>query len=84
MEVQMKLTEKKRDELKSLLEDHEKAIDALRFVRRSTWSPVLEVVHDDGQDSVTVPLNYLIAERVLREQKQWIEKELGKLGIEIG
>jgi hypothetical protein len=80
----VRLSEKKRDDLKSLLEDHQKIVDGLKCVRRATWTSNLEVVHDNGQDSVMVPLRYELAEQVLNKQKQWVEKELAKLGVEIG
>lgn len=79
-----KLTAKKRDDAKDLLEDHQKVTDALAQVSKASWGSCLCLANDKDNDSVEVNFNYSIAKRALLEQKEWVEKELKKLGIEIG
>jgi hypothetical protein len=79
----IKLTEKQRDDLKSLLEDHQTATDALDRAKKATYTRILTVSSEDGQDFYEVPLNYILTKRVLTEQIAWIEKELNKIGISV-
>jgi hypothetical protein len=76
------LTAAKRDDAKTLLEDHQLVCDALDHVGKATWATSMYLIHDDGDD-VTVNFNHTIAKKALSEQRGWIEKELAKLGIEI-
>lgn len=79
-----KLSLKKRDDAKVLLEDHQKVCDALTHVSKATWVSSIFVTHQDGNDDVSVDLHHELAKSALTEQKQWIEAELAKLGIEVG
>lgn len=79
-----KLTEKKRDDAKALLEEHQLVSDALLNVGKSGFAIDMFVNKEDDGDSTEVPMQYVIAKRALIEQKAWIEKELAKLDIEIG
>jgi hypothetical protein len=76
----MKMTEQMRDELKSLLEQHQATTDALRHAGKA----VLFVSGDSDDDFIEVPLTPANAGRVLTEQTDWIEKELAdKFGISV-
>ena len=81
----IKLTEKKRDDAKSLLEDHQKLCDALLVVGKPGWERLLFLngPENRGEDNVEIALNYDLTKRTLTEQKKWTEKELAKLGIEL-
>ncbi len=77
----VKLTEKQRDDLKSLLEDHQTVTDALACIKRVTWTRTLTIADEGGTEFFEVSLNYNFAKRVLTEQKDWTEGELKKFGI---
>lgn len=79
-----KLSIKKRDDAKALLEEHQSVCDALEHVSKTTWIASIFLTHLDGKDDVSVELTHGLAKSVLLEQKQWIEAELAKLEIEIG
>ena len=78
-----KLTEKKRDDAKSLLEDHQKVTDALFNLGKSGFNCMAFVNNEDDNDSTEVDLTHAIAKRALTDQKKWIEEQLAKLEIEL-
>lgn len=82
--MKIKLTTKNRDDAKSLLEDHQKVCDAIQQVGKPSYLACMSVLNEKDNDSTEVAFNYNIAKRALAEQKEWVEKELAKLGIEIG
>ncbi len=77
------LTEKQRDDVKALLEDHQKVTDALFNIGKASWFATMLVANEDDNDSADVGLNHVVAKRALTEQKIWVEAQLKKLGIEI-
>lgn len=77
------LTPKARDDVKSLLEEHQAVSDALVNHGKSGFDSSLSVGNDDSNDFTTVNLTYIIAKRALTEQKVWIEAELAKRGIAV-
>lgn len=77
------LTTAKRDDAKALLEDHQKVCDALDQVSKASWASVMCLATEKDNDSVEVNFHHTIARKALLEQKEWTEKELAKLGIEI-
>ncbi len=79
----IKLTEKQRDDLKSLLEDHQQVTDALDQVKKLSWTRVLTIANSESNEFHEVSLNYNFAKAVLIQQKQWIEAELKKLGVSV-
>jgi len=80
----IKLTEKQRDDLKSLLEDHQKITDALSMVKRSTFTRVLTIANPESSDEFyEVDLNYNFAKSALIAQRDWTEAELKKLGVAV-
>jgi len=78
-----KLTSKKRDDLKSLLEEHRLVTDALVNLGKSGFTADVSVNNESGGDFTTVPLRFNIAKVALTEQKAFIESELKKLDIEL-
>lgn len=77
------LNEKKRDEAKSLLFDHQAITDALLNLGKSGFYTTLTVANEDDNDFSTVELQYAIAKKTFMDQKKWTETQLKKLGIEI-
>lgn len=77
-----KLNTKKRDDVKSLLEDHQAVTDAIANNMKSSHSANISV-SDGDNDFTTVGLTHVIAKRALADQKTWIEAELKKLDIEL-
>ena len=77
------LNEKGRDDVRSLLQDHQNASDALFNLGKSNFYKAITVSNEDDNDYNTVELQHIIAKKSLTEQKKWIETELEKLGIEI-
>lgn len=78
-----KLTEKKRDDAKALLEEHQQVTDALNNLGKSGFSCSMSVGNDDDNDFTDVPLRYDIAKQCLTAQKKWVEGALAKLEIEV-
>lgn len=78
-----KLNTKKRDDVKSLLEDHQAVTDAIANQAKSSFSTDINVSSDDDNDFTTVGLTHVIAKKALSDQKAWIEAELKKLDIEL-
>lgn len=78
-----KLSTKKRDDVRALLEDHQAVTDALMNVSKPSYFANMVVMNEKDNDSTDVRFNYNIAKRALTEQKAWTENELKKLGIEI-
>lgn len=79
-----KLSIKQRDDARALLDDHQSVCDALEHVSKVTWTTAMYVTHEDSNEDVVVGLRHEFAKSTLVEQKKWIEKELVKLGIEVG
>ncbi len=77
------LNEKKRDDLKALLEDHQNLTDAIFNLGKSTFYQAIIVAEEDGGEFTQVDIRHGIAKKVLTEQKKWIDTELKKLGVEI-
>lgn len=76
-----KLNLKKRDSAQDLLEDHQKVTDALSVIGDASYERTIFLSDDhEVRDFVVKPH---IAKRALTEQKDWIEGELKKLGIEL-
>jgi hypothetical protein len=78
-----KLSEKKRDAAKCLLEEHQAVCDALRNHGKSGFETTIFINKEDDNDSTTVFLNYQIAKKAMTDQKTFLERELAKLEIEI-
>ena len=84
MEQEMnKLSEEKRDDLKALLEDHQKVTDALFNIEKSSFVPLLTVIDEKANDSTEVILTVAGAKIALRAHQEWVEMKLKKFGIEI-
>lgn len=79
----IKINTKKRDDVKSLLADHQAVTDALLNAGKSIFKTEIMVSKEDDNDFTSVDLTHQIAKRALTEQKAWIEAELKKLGIEL-
>jgi hypothetical protein len=79
----IKINTKKRDDVKALLSDHQAVTDALVNLSKSGFVTQITVSKDDDSDFTSVDLTHFIAKRALTEQKNWIEAELKKLGIEL-
>lgn len=77
----IKLTKKQRDDLKSLLADHQTVSDALDQVKKVSFTRTLTIASEDGDEFYEVTLNYNFAKAVLLQQKEWTEKELKKIGV---
>jgi hypothetical protein len=77
-----KLTEKKRDDAKALLEDHQAVTDAIFNLKKAAWFANMSVANNED-DFIDVRFNHKIAMKALAEQKAWVEAELAKLEIEI-
>lgn len=80
----IKLTMKTRDDLKSLLLEHQLVTDALAHVSQASWASNLTVSNEGSGDYVEVPMRHTIAKEALSAQRAWLESELKKLGIDIG
>ena len=78
-----KLNEKKRDDLKALLEDHQKVVDALFNLDKSQFVVTLSVSDEKNDDFTEVELHKSVAKKALTEHKNWVDSELKKLGVEI-
>jgi hypothetical protein len=79
----MELTQKKRDDLKSLLEDHQKVTDALFNHAKSAFVTSIVVNDEKNSDFTEVEIHASTAKIALLAHKEWVDKELKKLGVEI-
>ena len=77
------LNEQKRDDLKALLEDHQKVVDALFNLDKSQFVVTLTVSDQKNNDFTEVELHKSVAKKALAEHKNWVNTELKKLGVEI-
>jgi hypothetical protein len=78
-----KWTRKTRDDVASLIKDHQSITDALANISKSTWVCELSLSHEADNDFIAVGLTVSIAKRVIAEQKAWTETKLAKYGIDI-
>ena len=79
----MELTEAKRDDLKSLLEDHQKVTDALFNLPKRHFVVAITLNDEEYEDFTEVILPQSIARQTLKEAKAWVDNELKKLGVDI-
>lgn len=79
----MQLTHQKRDDLKSLLEEHTKVTDALFNYAKSSFLTRI-MVTDEADDFTEVDIHHSTAKTALLAHKAWVEAELKKIGVEIG
>ena len=80
----MELTHQKRDDLRSLLEQHQKVSDALFNHSKSAFVTTITVNDEKNSDFTEVEIHASTAKTALQAHKEWIEKELGKLDIIVG
>lgn len=83
MKDTIRLWTKDREDVKSLLEDHQKVTDALERGGRPTWNSVILVMNTDDNEAFEVDLGWQLARAALIAQRDWIEGELIKHGIEL-
>lgn len=80
----MELTQQKRDDLRDLLEQHQRVTDALFNHSKSAFVTTITVNDEKNSDFTEVEIHASTAKTALMAHKDWVEKELGKLGIAVG
>jgi hypothetical protein len=75
--------EQKRDDLRSLLESHQKVCDALFNIEKTHFVIAISVTDEKNDDITEVELHHSVAKPALEAHKEWIDAELKKLGVEI-
>jgi uncharacterized membrane protein len=83
-ELQMQLTKSKRDDLRSLLEDHQKVTDALFNHAKAAFVTTILVLDEKNDDSTEVAVHASVAKKALIAHRDWVNEELKKFGVEIG
>ena len=81
MAAAITLREGARDDVHSLLEGHQKAMDALHYGKRSDFHATMTIANDAGDEFFEVSFLWDNARSALIVQRDWIEKELSKHGI---
>lgn len=79
----MELIHQKRDDLKSLLEQHQKVTDALFNHAKSAFVTILTMNDEKNNDFTEVELHASTAKAALQTHKDWVEAQLNKLGISV-
>lgn len=83
-ELPMQLTHQKRDDLKSLLDEHTKVTDALFNHAKTSFVTRITVTDEKNDDFTEVDIHHSTAKTALQAHKDWVEGELKKMGIEVG
>lgn len=80
----IKLNEKQRGAAQDLLSDYQKICDTLADVDRRMFQIYLTSdKEEEGSDFSEVLVTRAGAKALLQSEKEWTEKELKKLGIEV-
>lgn len=83
-ELKMQLTQSKRDDLRSLLESHQRVTDALFNHGKPAFVTTILVLDEKNDDSTEVEVHASVARKALIAHLEWVNEELKKFGVEIG